>query len=167
MAASNLSDMIKESLEGISSIAGSNTVIGEPINTNGGTVIIPVSKISMGFASGGVDYVPKGIKKDKDTMQKAPSSNLKPCFGGGGGTGISVTPIGFLVVYKDGKVEMLNIANPVDVPAAVGVVDSISSLAEKAPDIIEKLKGIFSKKDKDHLDDDVIKAETEKKDAGK
>ena len=72
MADSKLSEMISSSLESIRTIADSGTVVGDPITTNNGTVIIPVSKISVGFASGGLDYLPKnGDKKDQPVLPEA------------------------------------------------------------------------------------------------
>ncbi len=158
MAENNLSDVIKKSLEGIRTVADSGTVLGEPISTNNGTVIIPVSKVSVGYASGGVDYMPKSGDKDAQKPVK-PSS---PCFGGGGGTGITVTPLCFLVVDKDGNVTTLNITNPAAVPAPVGVIDSVSSLLDKAPETIEKIKNLFAKKEPETaLDDEELENEIE------
>lgn len=157
MAENNVSEMIRNSLEGIRTVADSGTVLGEPINTNNGTVIIPVSKISVGFASGGVDYMPKAGDKEAQAKAVRPSA---PCFGGGGGTGISVTPLCFLVVKADGSVTTLNINNPSAVPAVVGTIDSISSFAEKAPEIISKIKDLFAKKSPESsLDDEELEKE--------
>ena len=157
MAENNLSDVIKKSLEGIRTVADSGTVLGEPISTNNGTVIIPVSKVSVGYASGGVDYMPKSGDKD---AQK-PAKPTSPCFGGGGGTGISVTPLCFLVVDKDGNVTTLNITNPVAAPA-VNTIDSIKGLIDKAPEAIEKIKNIFAKKEPETaLDDEELENEIE------
>ncbi len=158
MAENNLSDVIKKSLEGIRTVADSGTVLGEPISTNNGTVIIPVSKVSVGYASGGVDYMPKSGDKDAQNKPVKPSS---PCFGGGGGTGISVTPLCFLVVDKEGKVTTLNITNPIAAPA-VNTIDSISNLIDKAPDTIEKIKNLFAKKEPETaLDDEELENEIE------
>lgn len=137
-----LNEMISTSLGQIREIAGADTVTGSPIQTNNGTVIIPVSKISMGYASGGVDYAPKS-SSGKDGASSPKSSQT--AFGGGGGTGISITPLCFLVVKANGDVEMLNIVDNKNVPAAASVVDSIAGLLEKSPEIISKLKTSFSK----------------------
>lgn len=164
MADNKLSEMISSSLESIRTIADSSTVIGDPIPTNNGTVIIPVSKISLGFASGGLDYVPKNGDKKEQSVQNAklPVKSTSPCFGGGGGTGISVTPVCFLVVNKEGNVSMLNINSPASVPPAVGVVDSVSSFAEKVPDIVERFKNMFAKKKTESgLDDEKLAEEIE------
>ena len=90
---SALKNIIESSIEQIREIVDADTVVGKQIVTPSGTVIIPISKVAMGFASGGID-LPR-----KDSLAKN--------FGGGGGTGVSVTPIGFLTVYPDGHVEML------------------------------------------------------------
>ncbi|MBQ7603350.1 MAG: hypothetical protein IJU75_00195 [Clostridia bacterium] len=158
----SMSEMIRSSLEGISTIAGTDTVIGEPINAPGGTVIIPVSRVSVGFATGGLDYHPKSTQKSKDETKTVPSSGAKPCFGGGGGTGISVTPVCFLVITKDGRVEVLNVGDPAISNPAVGIIDSVASLAEKAPEIITRIKSTFSKDGKaepDDLDPEDLKQE--------
>ena len=106
-----------------------NTVTGTPINTPSGTVIIPISKVSMGFAAGGNDYA------NKDS---APNRNN---FGGGGGTGVSINPIGFLVVDAEGGVEMININNPTN-----DLGSSIESIMEKLPGILDKVKSALGSK---------------------
>ncbi|MBO4413200.1 MAG: hypothetical protein J5830_00695 [Clostridia bacterium] len=149
----SMSEMIRTSLEGISTVAGTDTVIGEPINAPGGTVIIPVSKVSIGLATGGLDYHPKSTQKNKDETKTVPSSQTKPCFGGGGGTGISVTPVCFLVITKDGRVELLNVGDPALSNPAVGVIDALASLVEKSPEIVGRLKNTLSKDGKKEPDD--------------
>ena len=82
MEQSRQSELIKNALESVKSMVDANTVTGNPITTESGTVIIPISKIFVGIASGGIDYFGK-----KSTSEKN--------FGGGGGTGVTVSPIGF------------------------------------------------------------------------
>lgn len=159
MAENNVSEMIRSSLEGIRTVADSGTVLGDPINTNNGTVIIPVSKVTVGFASGGVDYMPKSSDKDSQNKSVRPAA---PCFGGGGGTGISVTPVCFLVINADGKVSVLDLNAPSPAPAIIGTIDSIASFAQKAPEIIAKIKDIFVKDEPSgELDDEELKEELE------
>ena len=126
-------EIIKSSLENIRSIVDANTVVGEPIVTDVGTTIIPISKISVGIASGGVDY---NDKADRPKPQN---------FGGGGGTGLSVTPAGFLVVDKNGDVDFINVG----MKGKPDPVDQIADLVERTPDIIAKIKNIFSKEPKE------------------
>lgn len=158
MTDNKLNDMITASLENIREIADANTIIGKPIEVNG-TVIIPVSKVSLGFASGGTDFLPKNAPavKSSDGQNTAKGSVRVPCFGGGGGTGVSVTPVCFVVVKSDGETELLDLAGNVPTPAAVSIVDTISGLIEKSPDLITKVKNTFGKKkDADGLDDEEI-----------
>ena len=140
MAESKINDIIKVSLEKIKDIVGAETIIGSPIETAGGTTIIPVSKVAVGFASGGLDY--DADKQDKD---KKPSLLASASFSGGGGTGISVSPIGFLVVGKDGRGELLTVDNP----NAGDTVDKLVSVIERSPEIIARVKSAFTKKGED------------------
>ena len=127
-----ITDLIKESLGGIREFMDANTVTGTPIETPSGTVIIPISKVSMGFAAGGNDYA------NKDS---APNRNN---FGGGGGTGVSINPIGFLVVDAEGGVDMININNPTN-----DLGSSIESIMEKLPGILDKVKSALGSAKKD------------------
>jgi sporulation protein YtfJ len=133
MSENKMTEIIRASIDSIKSSFDANTVTGEPITTANGTVIIPVSKLSVGFATGGVDYLGKNAQ-----------ANAKNNFGGGGGTGVTVTPLAFLVVSPNGNVEMLNIANPVREPQ--DPVTQIINAIERSPELIEKLKAVFSKK---------------------
>lgn len=130
MATENkIPEIIRSSLESIRSMVDANTVVGEPI-VAAGTTIIPISKISVGVATGGVDYNPK--KEDQPRPQN---------FGGGGGTGLTLAPMGFLVVDKDGGVDFLNVTNK----GKPDPVDQIADLVERTPDIIAKIKDLFKK----------------------
>lgn len=130
-----LQEIIQSSLENIRSMIDANTVIGNPINTPSGTVIIPVSKISMGFASGGMDFNGKNEEAMRARLQN---------FGGGGGTGLSISPVGFLVVGADGSVDMINVG----MEAQSGAIEQVAGVIERSPEIIAKIRSVFSK-DKD------------------
>jgi len=129
-------EIIRSSMENIRSMFDANKIIGDPINTPQGTTIIPISKISMGVVATGFDYNPK------KEAQPRPQN-----FGGGGGTGISVHPVGFLVIDADGDVEFLSVSNK----GKPDPVDQIADLVERTPDIIAKIKDIFAK-DVDYAD---------------
>ena len=136
-----ISDIIRASLENAKDMVGANTVIGEAIPAGNGTVIIPVSKVTVGIASGGLDYKGKnGKETDKENN-----------FGGGGGTGLSVAPVGFLVVRADGSVDLLNVDNPTT--GGEGGGDAIASFIRRSPEIISRIKDIFTKKDDEEYDD--------------
>ena len=83
----------------------------------------------MGFATGGLDY-------NGETQSSKPQN-----FGAGGGTGLSINPLGFLVISADGSVEMINVGmkNPSD------PIEQLSDLLERSPDIIAKIKKVIGK----------------------
>lgn len=87
--------LMQTTLENIKDMVDVNTVIGEPIEAGNGSTILPISKVSFGFVAGGGEY---------DTAQPASPDHLP--FAGGSGAGVSVQPVGFLVVGEDG-VKML------------------------------------------------------------
>ena len=110
-------------LEKIKSMVDSNTIIGNPINMPDGTLILPVSKVSFGFASGGSDF---------------PSKTSKQLFGGGGGAGVSISPIAFLVV-RGNSVRMLQLADTSNsVDRAIGMM----------PEMVDKVADLFGKNKK-------------------
>ncbi|MBQ9132404.1 MAG: hypothetical protein IJX62_08040 [Clostridia bacterium] len=123
---SSVKDIITNSLEQIKTVIDANTVVGNQITTPSGTVIIPISRLSMGFASGGLDLPAKN---------EAGSKN----FGGGGGTGVSVVPIGFLTVYPDGRVEMLPMNPEKSTP-----IEQVADILDHTPDIIARIKDVFA-----------------------
>ena len=131
MSDNKMSEIIHASVEGLKSSFDANTIIGEAITTANGTVVIPVSKLSVGFATGGIDYLGK---------KAAPTGNNN--FGGGGGSGLSVSPVAFLVISPAGTVELLNV-NESKEPA--DAVSQIIHAIERSPELIEKFKEVFSK----------------------
>ena len=118
--AANIGDAIRQALSDVQSMADAKTVIGDPIVV-GDITLIPVSKVSIGFATGGLDY---GAKKFTSSQN----------FGGGGGTGVSITPIAFLTVGKDAEVNLIPIAS------STSGLDRALSVIERSPEIIEKIK---------------------------
>ncbi len=140
-----LNDIIKTSLDSIRAMVDSNTVIGNPITTDNGTTIIPVSKVFVGFASGGLDYAGKHA-----SAQNAPKPNTNN-FGGGGGTGLTVAPVAFLVIDADGDVQLLNVNEPTK--QANDPVSQVIGLLERSPELIEKLKVLFAKKEDSSAED--------------
>ena len=110
-----------------------NTIIGEPIETSSGIVIIPISKVSFGFAAGGSEFKGETVdeykKKDKDE-----SIQYRLPFGGGSGAGVSINPISFLIVQQD-KVKLL----PVNHSSCIDkILDYLPELFEKAEEKVER-----------------------------
>lgn len=122
--------LMKTAMESIKDMVDVNTVVGEPIETPDGHVIVPVSRVSAGFVAGGSEYEPP---------QEDGGGNGKSLpFGGGSGAGVSVQPVGFLVVGKE-QIRLL----PVDGNA---VVDRIIDVA---PQVLEKLQEFMGKNKKE------------------
>jgi sporulation protein YtfJ len=117
--------MFKTSFENIKGMLDSNTVVGNPISLSNGTTIIPISKLSVGFATGGLDTGAMPKKANK--------------FGGGGGSGMSISPVGFLVIDKNGKTDFVS----VEAKNAIDPVEQACDLLDRSPEIIQKIKNIF------------------------
>lgn len=132
-----LGDLNRVSLDSIKSMLDANTIVGDPIETKSGTCIIPISKITVGYASGGLDFA------KKDAEQK-PNN-----FGGGGGTGITVAPVAFLVIAPNGEVNVLSV-NTSNSQAPADTVTQVVGLIEKSPELIERVKSVFTKKNEDN-----------------
>lgn len=124
-----INDLMATTMEKIREMVEVNTIVGQPITTPEGITLIPVSKLSFGFASGGSDFVSK--------HQKAGDANT---FGGGSGAGVNIAPVAFLIV-KDGTVRVL----PVDPPAAT-TVDRVIGMV---PEVVDKVTGFLEKKAED------------------
>ncbi len=133
-----LKQIIESTLAKIGSVADVNTVIGDPITIDGGITVVPFSKVSVGFASGGVDYDGKN-----------PSPDKAPHFAGGNGAGVCVTPLGFLLI-QNGEVRLLDLKNPAsyDYPPQDPVsktITAINSLVDRAPELVLKVKDMIKK----------------------
>ena len=102
-----------------------NTIVGVPISTVDGITLIPVSKVSFGFASGGSDFL---------TKNQQPGQNNT--FGGGSGAGVHITPVAFVVI-NNGSVKMLNVAPP--------VTTTVDRVIDMVPDVIDKVNEMINK----------------------
>lgn len=116
-----LNDLMRSTMEKIHEMVDTNTIVGQPITTPDGVTLIPISKVSFGFGSGGADY---GKVQPKD-------------FGGAAGAGVKIDPVAFLVI-KEGTTRVL----PVAVPAST----TLDRVVEMVPDVIEKVEKYFDKK---------------------
>ena len=120
------------SMEKIREMVDVNTIVGDAITSPDGTTIIPVSKVSFGFASGGSDLPTQAAEK----------------FAGGAGAGVTVKPVAFIVISRDGDVKLMELGSK---PSVVdGIVDAI-------PGLIEKIKGFVGdkkKKDKEEIEEE-------------
>ena len=133
MAEHPIQGLMNVTMDKIRQMADSNTIIGKPIKTDDGTTILPVSRISFGFASAGTDFDGKNAAN-------------KDLFGGGSGAGVNIQPVAFLVV-KDGCVRTIQLSdgsNTVDRALTMlpELVDKVSALLKKdeVPAAAEKAK---------------------------
>ena len=114
-----VNDSMGITMEKIKDMIDVNTVVGDPITTPDGTTLIPVSKVSFGFASGGTD-----------------GTNMR--FGAGACAGVNITPIAFIVI-KDGNTRMIYVQPPVN-SAVDKIIDMIPEAADKVTELIKNRK---------------------------
>lgn len=120
-------NLMKISMENIKEMIDVDTIIGQPVETKGGTVIIPISKVKFGFAAGG-------------TEQKMPgkSQEVHSPFGGGSGGSVAITPIAFLVVQDEGSnINVLHLETQTHI---------YEKLIDFLPNIMDKLKVVIPNK---------------------
>ncbi|MPQ45194.1 GerW family sporulation protein [Clostridium tarantellae] len=130
-----IEQLMSTTMENLIDMIDVNTVIGDPVETKDGTYIIPISKVSFGFASGGSEF-PNNKPVEK--------SDSRFAFGGGSGAGVSVKPVAFLIVKEDTvKILPIDSNNPYD-----RLVDSI-------PNVLDSLKDLFKNNNTSNVDNNV------------
>ncbi len=122
-----INDLMSTTMQKIREMVDANTIVGQPISTPEGVTLIPVSKLSFGFASGGSDYVSKNHKPGETNT-----------FGGGSGAGVKIAPVAFLIIKGD-SVRVL----PVDsngVSSLDRAIDTVPEVLDKVINFLENLK---------------------------
>lgn len=132
MENNSMGELMGITMEKLKEMVDVNTIVGAPISTVDGITLIPISKVSFGFASGGSDFPTKNQ-----------ASGQKNAFGGGSGAGVKIEPVAFLVI-KDGFVRMIS-ANP-------AYASPLEKAIEMAPGIIDKVKEIIPNKNNEDSD---------------
>lgn len=127
-----ISDLMSTTMQKIREMVDVNTIIGTPIRTDDGVTLIPVSKLTFGFASGGSEFQAKSQKPDTDNA-----------FGGGSGAGVNIDPVAFLIVKGD-TVKLLPVAPPVG-NTVDRVVELVPEMFEKVTEYIDKSKKVDNK----------------------
>lgn len=115
-----VNDLMRSTIEKIHEMVDTNTIVGQPIHTPDGVTLIPISRVNIGFGTGGGDYG----KEAKG-------------FGGGSGAGVKIDPVAFLII-KDGATRVL----PVAVPPAT----TLDRVIEMVPDLMDKAEKYLDKK---------------------
>ncbi|NLP45111.1 MAG: sporulation protein YtfJ [Peptococcaceae bacterium] len=128
-----IENLMKTAMDSIQKMINVNTVIGDPVETPAGSVIIPVSRVSCGFAAGGSEFMPmEGETTEEDNNEES----SKMPFGGGSGGGVAVKPVGFLVVSQD-NVRLLPVEGNVLVDR---LIDEMPNLMDKFSHLVNKRK---------------------------
>ena len=125
MAEHPIQGLMNVTMDKIRQMADSNTIIGKPIKTDDGTTILPVSRISFGFASAGTDFEGKNAAN-------------KDLFGGGSGAGVNIQPVAFLVV-KDGCVRTIQLSDG---------SNTIDRALTMLPELVDKVSALLKKEEK-------------------
>ena len=121
-----INSLMQATMENVKNMLKVDTVVGDPIVTPDGIMLVPISRVSVGFGGGGVEF---GSKKEGEERP----------YGGGNATGVKVEPMGFLVV-KDGTVRMINLT-----PPASNTVDRIIDLV---PQVMDRVDAFIDKQKK-------------------
>ena len=123
-------------MDSIQEMIDVNTIIGDPIETSVGSVIIPISKVTFGFAAGGSEFKGETIdeytKKDKEELVQ-----YRLPFGGGSGAAVNINPVAFLIVQTD-NVKLLQVNHS----------SSLDKVLDYIPEIIEKMEKALCKNEK-------------------
>ncbi len=127
MAEHPINGIMDCAMENLKSMVDVNTIIGEPVTTSDGTVMIPVSKVSFGLAAGGSEF---SSKKNTDSGHP---------FGGGVGAGVTISPVAFLIANKD-QVKLMSVDGE----------EAASKLVDYIPVMVNKISDIISSKKKDN-----------------
>lgn len=125
MSESNLKGIMETTMDKVRAMVDADTVVGSPIMA-GEVTLFPISKVSFGLATGGSDF---------------PSKTRNDLFGGGGGAGVTITPIAFLAVSGE-NVHMMPIYSQ---------MNSLDKAINMAPELIDKVKTLFSKKKEENV----------------
>ena len=125
MAEHPIQGLMNVTMDKIRQMADSNTIIGKPIKTDDVTTILPVSRISFGFASAGTDFDGKNAAN-------------KDLFGGGSGAGVNIQPVAFLVV-KDGCVRTIQLSDG---------SNTIDRALTMLPELVDKVSALLKKEEK-------------------
>jgi len=141
-----IQDLMTTAMENIQNMIEVNTIIGDPIKSPDGSMIIPVSKVGFGFAAGGSEFTPENVE-DKEEVTLP--------FGGGSGGGVSITPVAFLIVSNDG-------VNLVHMDGNTKLYETLKNIAPMA---VEKVQHLLKQEQQNgNQDDDSSKKDNRNKD---
>lgn len=124
--------LMSTAMQSIKEMVDVNTIVGEPVQSPDGTVIIPISRVTFGFAAGGSEF--RGVFEEEKGAERNEEVEVRLPFGGGSGAGVCIHPMAFLVVNKD-NIKLL----PINVNASLDkVLDFIPEMVEKLNETVKK-----------------------------
>ncbi|MBN3556437.1 GerW family sporulation protein [Fictibacillus nanhaiensis] len=132
--------LMKTAMENLKEMIDVNTIIGDPVETPDGSVILTVSKVGFGFAAGGSEFGGQEESRNSSTQQGSSSQSKEMPFGGGSGGGVSITPIAFLVVSNTG-IKTIHLDNSTHL---------YERILDLAPGVIDKLQHLMNKNKQNH-----------------
>jgi sporulation protein YtfJ len=124
--------LMKTAMENIKEMVDVNTIVGDPVETPDGSVIMPISKVGFGFAAGGSEFLGEA-EQDQNNKSDAQKASVSLPFGGGSGGGVSITPIAFLVVNSSG-VKVVPLDNQTHL---------YERLIDSAPQVFDKIQSML------------------------
>ena len=133
MADHPIEGLMTAAMENLKEMVDVNTIIGDPVETPDGSIILTVSKVGFGFAAGGSEFMIDSGQQGQDST----SGKSKQPFGGGSGGGVSITPIAFLIVGSSG-------VKTIHLDEGTHLLEKVLDLA---PQVVEKIQSMMSKKD--------------------
>lgn len=134
--------LMKTAMQSIQDMVDVNTIIGDPIETKNGMVIIPISKVNFGFAAGGSEFSGETIDEYK-RKEKEEEVQYRLPFGGGSGAGVSINPVAFVIICNESIKVM-----PIEHSSAIDkLIDYVPDLMDKASCVINKVTDTKLNKD--------------------
>ena len=123
-----IGELMQNTMENVRNILKVDTVVGDPIYTPDGITLVPISKISVGFGGGGVEFNNKKVGENRP-------------YGGGNATGVKIEPMGFLII-KDGTVRMINVTPPAN--------NTVDRVIELVPQVMDRIDAFIDKHNSDN-----------------
>ena len=141
MAEHPIQGLMKTAMENIKEMVDVNTIVGDPVETPDGSVILPISKVGFGFAAGGSEFMGETEPYDSSNKTDVKNATVALPFGGGSGGGVSITPIAFLVVSVHG-VKVVPLDNQTHLYERL--IDSAPQVFDKIQSMLKGSKGTMA-----------------------
>lgn len=149
MAEHPIEGLMHAAFNNIKAMVDVNAIVGDPVQTPDGSVILPISRVAFGFAAGGsdfrVDERHDRLTADRHETHTAAAHGSKP-FGGGSGGGVYITPIAFLVVGKQG-IHVVSLDNQTHL---------LEKIIDAAPNVLDRINSMFKKQERSTAAEDII-----------